>query len=483
MKKFLSVFLCLVLTAVAVCGALPVAAAGASVSVSAPSSVGVGATVTVKVTYTADRTIGSLDATLSYDAAVMTYISASGISANGNAGVTKLSFYETSSSPKKTLSFTLTFKAKAAGNCTFSLATSDLSDWDTVSTIGTPAGKATVSVKNPQKSGNANLASLSVSAGSLSPKFSANVTSYNIVIPYSATTLLVSANAADKNAKVAVTGSQKMQVGKNTRAVTVTAPNGTAKTYTLTITRQENTGTAATDPTTPAAPDTAKVTVGESTKLIAKSLTDIPLPTGFAAATVTVNDVSYPAAQNATHAVTLLYLTDEGGKNGAFYLYNTADMTFSDFCFADVKAGIFVFLTPDSTDALPENAAQTFLQIGEKTVAAWSFPDEAEKDFYLVYALSPAGNTGFYRYDSVEGTFQRYVPPAVQTVTDPEPADDETPPARGGILARISGFFGDLVARFGKVRVIAVGVGAPLLLAAIIVLIVLIAKKPRNFKH
>ena len=152
----------------------------------------------MKVTYTADKTIGSLDATLSYDAAVMTFASASGITANGNAGVTKISFYETSASPKKTLSFTLTFTAKAAGNCSFGLETTELTDWETVSSLGNPSGKATVSVKNPQKSGNADLASLSVSAGTLSPKFSAKVTAYNIVIPYSVTSLLVSANAADK---------------------------------------------------------------------------------------------------------------------------------------------------------------------------------------------------------------------------------------------------------------------------------------------
>ena len=478
MKKLLSVFLCLLLTALTVCGALPVTAAGAFVTVSAPSSATVGSTVTVKVTYTADKTIGSLDATLSYDAAVMTFASASGITANGNAGVTKISFYETSASPKKTLSFTLTFTAKAAGNCSFGLETTELTDWETVSSLGNPSGKATVSVKNPQKSGNADLASLSVSAGTLSPKFSAKVTAYNIVIPYSVTSLLVSANAADKNAKVAVTGSQKMQVGKNTRAVTVTAPNGTTKTYTLTITRQENTGTA-TDPTTPAV-DAAKVTVGAVTKTIKNDLADIPLPAGFEATTVTVNETTFPAAQNATHAVTLLYLTDEDGQNGAFYLYNTADMTFSDFFFTQVQAGIYVFLTPENTDALPQGAAQTFLQIGEKTVAAWSLPDEREKDFYLVYALSPAGNTGFYRYDKTEGTFQRYIPPAEDT---PAPVDTEVQPERVGILARVSGFFSDLIVRFGKVRVIAVGVGTPLLLAAIIVLIVLIAKKPRNFKH
>ena len=107
-------------------------------------------------------------------------------------------------------------------------------------------------------------------------------------------------------------------------------------------------------------------------------------------------------------------------------------------------------------------------------------PDEREKDFYLVYALSPAGNTGFYRYDKAEGTFQRYIPLAEDTTA---PVDTEVQPERVGILARVSGFFSDLIVRFGKVRVIAVGVGAPLLLAAIIVLIVLIAKKPRNFRH
>lgn len=476
MKKLLSVFLCLLLTALTVCGALPVAAAGAFVAVSAPSSATVGSTVTVKVTYTADTSIGSAEGTLSYDTALMSFVSASGVETYGDAGITKFVYYDALST-KKTLSFSLTFKAKAAGSCTFSLATTELASVEE-NLLGNPSGKATVSVKNPQKSGNADLASLSVSAGTLSPKFSAKVTAYNIVIPYSVTSLLVSANAADKNAKVAVTGSQKMQVGKNTRAVTVTAPNGTTKTYTLTITRQENTGTA-TDPTTPAV-DASKVTVGAVTKTIKNDLADIPLPAGFEATTVTVNETTFPAAQNATHAVTLLYLTDEDGQNGAFYLYNTTNMTFSDFFFDEVKAGVYVFLTPENTDALPQGAAQTFLQIGEKTVAAWSLPDEREKDFYLVYALSPAGNTGFYRYDKAEGTFQRYIPPAEDTTA---PVDTEVQPERVGILARVSGFFSDLIVRFGKVRVIAVGVGAPLLLAAIIVLIVLIAKKPRNFKH
>ncbi len=483
MKKILSVIAVLTLTVMLFCTAMPVSAAGASATVTASSTKPtVGSTVTVTVKFTSDVPVGSLQASMKYDAAVLEYVSTgNGVAANGGSGVLTFSWYATAQPTAKTFSFTVTFKAKAAGSSAVSLSTAELCDWD-LNDLGTPSGSVTVNVQNPQKSGNANLSTLYISSGTLSPAFSPSVTSYNIVIPNSVTVLTVSAEPADKAATVSVEGSKNMKVGKNTRVIKVTAPNGTVKAYTLNITRQEATGTP-TGTTTPAPDDeAAKVTVGEETLYIAKDLKNVTLPAGYEQVALTVNDVSFPSVQDKSRSIVLLYLANEKGENGAFYVYDTATMTFSDFCFATAPTGVYAFLTPDSTVVIPEGFTQTFIQVNEKTIAAWSFSETEMAEYYLVYALSPAGTKGLYQYDTVEGTLQRYTHvAAVQSVTEDEPSVE--PEQDGGFFHKIKAFFADLVDCFGTVRLILMATGSVVLIAAIVVLIVLLAKRPRNYKH
>lgn len=480
----------MVLTVIAMlfCAVIPVSAAGASVAVTASTTKpSVGGNVTVTVKYTAPSTIGSVDATVKYDASVLEYVSATGATASGGSGVVTLSYFETSSSPSKTRTVTLNFKAKKAGTSAVNVTTSEIADWTNYTSLGTPSGKVTVNVQNPQKSGNANLSALYISSGSLSPKFSANVTSYSIVIPNSVTVLTLSAETEDKDATIAIEGSKNMKVGKNVRKVIVTAPNGTTKTYTLNITRQEATGNA-TDKTQTGATtapqagnEAAKVTVGDAVLYIATDLKDITLPQGYEQVELTVNDVAFPSVQDKSRSITLLYLVDEAGKNGAFYVYDTAAMTFSEFASATVQAGVYAILMPDAATVIPDGFTQKFVQLGDKTVVAWAFPQAEQADYYLVYALSPQGTKGLYRYDTVENTFQRYVHiESAPTVADevPEPQVDNS-----SIFAKITDFFSGLLARYGAVRLILVSVAVVLLLTALIIAIVLIAKRPRNCKH
>lgn len=484
MKRWIVLGMALFMTVLMLMTALPVSAASATVSVTASAStVKVGDTVTVTVKYSASGKIGFMDATISYDTNIVEYVSTGGsdIQANGNAGLIRFSFYTVN--PGNDYSFTVSFKAKATGSCTFTLQTQEIGDWDTFDSFGTPSGSVTVSVQNPSLSNNANLSSLYISSGSLSPAFSPKVTSYQIVIPYSVATLTVSATTADKNAKLEVIGSRNMQVGKNTRVVKVTAPDGTVKSYTLNITRQENTGTP-TGPSNPAqTEDAARVTVNGETKYIAKKLDQVTLPAGYGQVPLTINDTEFPSVQNSTHAIVLLYLTDENGKNGNFYIYNTVDMTFSDFQFTTVAAGVYAFLTPETSMDIPENMSQTFIEIGGQMVTAWAFPGDALQDYYLIYALSPSGNVGLYRYDRVEGTFQRYT--AEVAVDEPstelvDPPEEEKPV---GFFGKIKSTVSGWADRLGRLRLIVIAVGAVLLLAAVIVMIILLVKRPRRYKH
>ncbi len=91
------------------------------------------------------------------------------------------------------------------------------------------------------ESSDADLAGLTVSSGTLSPAFSATTTTYTVMVPLSVESLTVAGTAADAPfATVAVSPTQPMGLaeGANAATVTVTAEDGTQKTYTVTVMRQ-----------------------------------------------------------------------------------------------------------------------------------------------------------------------------------------------------------------------------------------------------
>lgn len=87
-----------------------------------------------------------------------------------------------------------------------------------------------------KKSNNANLSNLGIRPNDFSG-FKAGTTTYNVTVPKNVEEVEVYAKAQDSKSKVAGTGKKKLQEGKNTASVTVTAEDGTKKTYTINITR------------------------------------------------------------------------------------------------------------------------------------------------------------------------------------------------------------------------------------------------------
>jgi hypothetical protein len=89
-------------------------------------------------------------------------------------------------------------------------------------------------------SSDATLGSLSVSAGTLNPAFSADIETYTVTAPNVVASATVSAEAADDNARVTYSpdSTLALNVGSdNVIAITVTAENGAEKTYVITVTR------------------------------------------------------------------------------------------------------------------------------------------------------------------------------------------------------------------------------------------------------
>jgi hypothetical protein len=86
-------------------------------------------------------------------------------------------------------------------------------------------------------SSNANLISLSVNKGTLSPAFNANTIFYTVNVDNKDDKINVNAKAADNKAKVTGDGQRSLVVGENTIVVMVTAQDATVKFYTILVVR------------------------------------------------------------------------------------------------------------------------------------------------------------------------------------------------------------------------------------------------------
>jgi|GEM_PF-3471136 len=108
-------------------------------------------------------------------------------------------------------------------------------------------------------SANANLSSLAISNGTLTPVFSTNVNNYAVNVPFSTTTIILTPTVADTGAIVKVntvtvasgiaTAPIALVTGSNTITIDVKAGDGTIKTYTVAVTRYNGAPTITFNPT------------------------------------------------------------------------------------------------------------------------------------------------------------------------------------------------------------------------------------------
>ena len=472
MRKLLCT-LCMIALLIGMLGTISVSAAGSMTASADKSSVTVNNTVTITVKYDGGGApIGGLRSRITYNADAFEYVSCSGIEASGGSGTLQLVWYATGATAPTSVNYTVVFKAKSAGAGNFAIATTEFVDDNTYASLGSPSKTLSVAATNPTLSGNANLKSLKPSAGTLTPAFNANTTAYSIKVPYTTTSLSLSAVAAQSGAKVSVDGSNSLKVGNNTQVITVTAPNGTTKKYTVTITRlaQQTNSNQTTTATSPIPPDALKVEVDGAIFTVADSQPNVDLPSGYEWGSIELNGITVSAAQNEKSGLTLLYLRGESEEDNAFYIYESGE--FTPFETLTTAGALYVLLPiPQSID-LPRGTAACEVTIGEQTVTAYRFEDTALTDVTLIYAVGPTGYTGLHVYDTTDSSIQRY-----REMTPPAPVEVEPEePALHPILQFI-------VDQRTLLLIIAAAVGALGLLTIAIVLIVRSCKRPNNCQH
>lgn len=221
---------------------LTVKATNANVSFSGNNSVYNGNTIDITLVVSEsgsknDEGISGIQGPISYDTSKLELISTKSHSLNVNYNSGKIVGMVTSQSEylrgtKNVMTFT--FKAKALGSATVSIK-ADVSDADGKKIFSNTVSK-TISITNPPSSNN-NLSSLSVSNGNIN--FNKNNTNYSISVDSNVSSITISATSEDSGASISGTGNKNLNYGNNKFDITVTAPSGAKKTYTININRKD----------------------------------------------------------------------------------------------------------------------------------------------------------------------------------------------------------------------------------------------------
>ena len=480
MKKLFGCILSLVMAVMLVfTPAEHVYAQGLGLSVSS-SSVAVGKTVKVTVSMPSG-----------YFGTVVISSSDEGVLSNGGDGVANIgdaAGYPTSQS--------FSFTAKAVGSCTikaYCTVVGDAEGNDAGGVITGASTKVTVTSassnndsnsnkdnsgsntgndsnankdnenKEEKKSSNASLGSLVISAGTLSPEFSAATKDYTATVDYSCSSLAVTANPADSKASVtSVTGNDSLEVGENTVSVVVTAEDGSTSTYNIVVTRR-----AEDDPENADKQDNwKKFDINGTEWTMVNDIPEDVVPEGFEHSKTVIDGLEYNTLHGTFGDITLVYLQSESG-NGLF-VYDVAQNAAYEFVRINSESHFIVVLLP-KVDDVPDGYNEISLSIEGKGVATAyqtkvEKSDDQTKDFYLVYAMNDNGESGWYTYDSVDGTYMR------NELSTPTVAQEENDTTKSELVPGIA----------NKYLVLAAILVLIIIILALLLLVVIVKNKKRT---
>ncbi len=399
MKKIIKGFLSLVIITALMISLFAFNVSAASVTVNG-GEYNVGSSVKITINFNADATLYAVEADVSYNSSVLRLDSVSGADYNiGNGTVKIVDDKFTASNPAKSSSYTLNFTAIAAGNSNISVSVLGAGE-----STSKASASAAVKVVTPKPSSNANLSGISLSAGALSPAFSANTTSYNVTVKYSVDSISISGAVADGGARYVGGGTFGLDVGNNSQVLTVTAADGTKKSYTINIKRMTEEETAAAEAAEREANPTL-VVINDVDYNIVNDITLITVPAGFTAATEIRKETELPVLKDDAGKYTLWYLTDANGENGDYYTRDEND-NFVRLGYVNANGKMYIVEPSPADMLLPTGFIANTLDLNGVSVPAFKSENAELGDFYVLY-MYVGGENGYYRYDSLEGTIQR----------------------------------------------------------------------------
>ncbi len=312
------------------------------------TEVKVGEEFFVYLTVSSDMEFGDFEAGLIYDDNILEYQGGTS-KVKGGSGYLKISDREiTNGSIKR--KYTMKFDAIEVGICNISFSKGDqimVYDIEDGDAMSVSSNTLTINVTAPEtSSSNTSLKELQISPSSLTPEFDPAIYEYSTEVSYDTEKLVIVALPEDEKSTVTVMGNDKLSEGQNKITIQVLAESGAIIEYSINAVKE-------------------------------------------AEPTVTGPAVTGPPEENVQNNFRVV--REEGGKYAVY-------------------SGRYKLLEPDSSIVIPAGYKKTTLILSDISVAAFYPEEDLSSDFLLVYAQNELGEIGFYQYDKLEKTMQRYIP-------------------------------------------------------------------------
>lgn len=243
--------------------------------------------------------------------------------------------------------YTLKFEAAEVGICKIAFSDRAVVYELEGAEMSVSSNVLTINVVAPETaSNNAKLKDLKISPSTLVPEFKTDTYEYSTTVDYEAEQLVIVALPEDDNASVSISGNKDLKEGENKILISVLAESGDVIEYSITVVKA-------------AAPEISEI----------------------------------PEDENIPKTI-----------HGNFEVVRTDDDKIA------IYSGQYKLLEPGSDVPIPSGYLKTKLIITDVSVTAFYPEGNIASDYLLIYAENELGETGFYRYDRVERTLQRYVP-------------------------------------------------------------------------
>lgn len=298
------------------------------------------------------------------------------------------------------------FTAKKVGKATITVRANNVTDSGyndfsgsrsiTVNVVNKTSNKPINVNKNYSK--NNNLKSLGIEGYKLDPAFNKDILEYKVELTPGTEKIKINATKEDNTSNIKGIGEFEVNDGVNTFNIVVIAENGNEKTYKITANMEEK------DPILVTL-DGKEYTVVKKDKELEEAID------GYEKTTVKIKEFDIPAFHNNATKVNLVGLKDKEGKI-IMVAYDSKNNTYSIYKEISFdKIGLYIEEDKES------KYEKVTIKIHDEEVNAYKL--EGLNDFVLLYGVNTTtGNEGYYLYDKIENTVQRYDTELVDNLTE-----------------------------------------------------------------
>lgn len=298
-----------------------------------------------------DTLVGDFEAYVSYDPEVLEFNPEASFIAGGDGliKITDNNVLEGNYNRKYVINFT----ALEVGTSEFKIydkpAIFDYESGVAMSVSNSPITIEVLATKTA--SNNANLSSLKVSPSVLDQDFHKDNLEYTATVEWDVTKLIINAIPEDEKAIVMVEGDTNLAVGNNIITIVVKAESKDTKKYKITVNRK------------------------------AKD-EDI------------IDDTNNEFEEGSKDSSYI--------KVNSFSLYKENENTYIQYGYR------YQVIDKEEGVRIPEGYIETTMNHGDVSVVAYAPKDNLESEYVLLYCMNEKGDVGFYQYDRIENTLQRF---------------------------------------------------------------------------